>query len=378
MKKIIALLLVCTLLVCAFAGCAAKQTEAESTPAETTAEQTTPAAEEPAAEQTEEPAAEQTEEEWTPDGPITIVVGMKEGGGIDTMARTMATGISEYLGVDVIVENMPGSSSGLAADYIVEQPADGYKLFACSSSICGFATTENSDVTYKDLDVLCMPFTTHNPAILVNANSGITTMEQWLEWVKSTPTTASTAGVGSTWHIPAAMIAGAIGADVTYVPYDSGKETTLAVSRGEVDWTACGIYQESSEAILSGLVTPLCVCSGTSFNLEGYGEVPSILDSIPELSEYADVLGGWRGFAVAAGTPANVEAKLTEALEYAVNTEAMQTLLANNGVAESPVLYGADAQALLEKTVRMYSWLLYDLGDGTRSPEDVGVSRWEE
>lgn len=375
MKKLIALLLASVLLVCVFAGCAAKQTEAQ-TPAATTEETKT---EETSAEETEQASAEETatEEEWTPTGAITIVVGMKEGGGIDTMARTMATGISEYLGVDVIVENMPGSSSGLAADYIVEQPADGYKLFACSSSICGFATTENSDVTYKDLDVLCMPFTTHNPAILVNANSGITTMEEWLEWVKSTPTTASTAGVGSTWHIPAAMIANAIGADVTYVPYDSGKETTLAVSRGEVDWTACGIYQESSEAILSGLVTPLCVCSSTSFNLEGYGEVPSILDSIPELSEYADVLGGWRGFAVAAGTPANVEAKLTEALEYAVSTEAMQTLLSNNGVADSPVLYGADAQAMLEKTIRLYSWLLFDLGDGTRSPEDVGVPRWE-
>ena len=73
--------------------------------------------------------------EWTPDGPITIVVGMAAGGGIDTMARTMAAGIGEYLGVDVIVENMPGSSSGLAADYVTEQPAVGYSIFACSSSI---------------------------------------------------------------------------------------------------------------------------------------------------------------------------------------------------------------------------------------------------
>ena len=46
-------------------------------------------------------------------------------------------------------------------------------------------------------------------------NTGITTMEQWLDYVKNNATTASTAGVGSTWHIPAALIAGTIGADVT-------------------------------------------------------------------------------------------------------------------------------------------------------------------
>jgi len=320
---------------------------------------------------------EEAAEEWVPEGPITIVVGMKEGGGIDTMARTMATGIGEYLGVDIIVENMPGSSSGLAADYIVEQPADGYKLFACSSSICCFATTENSDVTYEGLDMLCMPFTTHNPAIIVNAESGIETMEEWMEYVKANPTTVSTAGVGSTWHIPAAIIGGELGAETIFVPYDSGKETTLAVSRGEVDWTACGIYQESSEAIASGLVKPLAMCSSTPFNLEGYGEVPSILDYMPELESSADILGGWRGFAVAKGTPENVKAKLMEALEYAVGTEAMQTLLGNNGVLESPVLYGDEAQDMLEKTIRIYSWLLYDLGDGTRDPNTVNVPRWE-
>lgn len=365
MKKWMSLLLAAAMVLSLLVGCGNNQTTNNGSQSNN----------ESGNSQTDEGGDQDTE--WTPDGPITIVVGMAAGGGIDAMARTMATGISEYLGVDVIVENMPGSSSGLAADYIVEQPADGMKLFACSSSICGFATTENSDVTYKELDVLCMPFTTHNPAIMVNADSGITTMEQWLDSVKNNATTASTAGVGSTWHIPAALIAGTIGADVTYVPYDSGKETTLAVSRGEVDWTACGIYQESSEAILSGLVTPLCVCSPDPFNLEGYGEVPSILDYIPELEEYADVLGGWRGFAVPESTPDNIKAKLTEALEYAVATEDMQALLESNGVAESPVLYGDEAQEMFEKTVRIYSWLLYDLGDGTREPSEIDIPRWE-
>ena len=315
--------------------------------------------------------------EWVPDDTITIIVGMAPGGGIDTMARTIAPAMSEYLGVPVIVENMPGASSGVAADYIAKHDADGYNLFACSSSICVYPSSENSDVTYQDLDMLVMPFTTHNPAVLVNAKSGITNMDEFIEFIKSKPTTASTAGVGSTWHFPAIMLADSVGVgeSITYVPYSSGKETTLAVSRGEVDWSTCGIYQESSEAILSGLVTPLAIMSDKSFDLKGYGTVPSVLDSIPELADQIALAGGWRGFAVKKGTTENIEKKLTEALLHAVNSQAFLDLLSNNGVSPDDVLSGAEAQALFEESTKVFSYMLYDLGYTYRNPEDIGVPR---
>ncbi len=350
----------------AFAGCS-------TAPASSAAPSSSGSGSQPAS---SEPAAS---EEWVPDKTITLVVGNAAGGGIDTMARTLAPALEEYLGVSVVVENMPGASSGVAAEYVMGQPKDGYTLFACSSSICAFSTTENSDVTYHDMGILAMPFSTHNPAVLVKADSGINTMEDFIAYVKANPTTASTAGVGSTWHVPAALLANTLGCleNVSFIPYDSGKETTLAVARGEVDWSTCGIYQESSEAITSGLVKPLALVGPDSFNLEGYGEVPSILDSVPELAQYADVLGGWRGFGYAKGTPDNVVAKLTEALEFAINSDDFQALLEKNGVADAPILYGADADALYEKSSRIYSWLLYDLGDSPRSPDELNVPRYE-
>lgn len=319
-----------------------------------------------------------TNEEWKPTKPITILVGFKAGGGIDAMARAIAPALEEYLGVSVVVENMPGASSGTAADAVMDAAADGYTIFACSSSMCVFASSENSDVTYNDMDMLIMPFTTHNPAVLVNAKSDIKTMEDFIAFLKSGNSTASTAGVGSTWHFPAILMADALGSkdSVSYVPYSSGKETTLAVSRGEVDWSACGIYQESSEAILSGLVRPLAVFNTKPFELAGYGTVPSILDYVPELESYMDVIGGWRGFAVKKGTPSNIEAKLTEALEYAVNSADFVKLLTNNGVSTDDVLVGEPAQELFEKSSRIFSYLLYDLGDTTRDPAEVNVPRW--
>ncbi|MDD4573579.1 MAG: tripartite tricarboxylate transporter substrate binding protein [Sphaerochaeta sp.] len=294
------------------------------------------------------------------------------------MARTIAPAFEEYLGVSVIVENMPGASSGVAAEYVAKQKADGYTLFACSSSMCVFSTSENSDITYKDLDMLIMPFTTHIPAVLVNAKSDMHTMEDFIAYVNNNKSTASTAGVGSTWHFPAILLADEIGASskVSYVPYPSGKETTLAVARGEVDWSTCGIYQESYESISSGLVRPLAVLDSKPFDLKGYGLVPSVLDSIPGLDKYIDIIGGWRGFAVKKGTPDAVKAKLTEALEFAVNSESFVKLLNNNGLSTDSVLMGEDSQKLFEKSSRLFSYLLYDMGSTPRDPMKINVPRW--
>lgn len=320
---------------------------------------------------------EETTEQF-PTKPIKVVVGFAAGGGIDAMARTLAPALEEYLGVPVIIENMPGSSSGIAAEYVAKQEADGYTLFACSSSICVFSTSENSNITYNDLDMLVMPFSTHIPAVLVNAKSNIKNMDEYIAYVKNNKTTASTAGVGSTWHFPAIMLADAINASdgVSYVPYTSGKETTLAVARGEVDWSTCGIYLESFESISSGLVRPLAVLSSNPFNLKDYGVVPSVLDSIPELAKYIDIVGGWRGFAVKKGASEAVKAKLTDALNHAINSEAFKNLLHNNGLDVDSVIKGDAAQDMFEKSSRIFSYILYDLGNTPRDPMKVNVPRW--
>lgn len=315
--------------------------------------------------------------EWKPDRPITIMVGFNPGGGIDAMARSLAPALEKVLGVSVIVENMPGSASGVAAEYVVNKDPDGLTLFGCSSSICIFSTTENSDVTYHDLEILAMPFTTHNLAVIVKADSGLDTMDDFLKYIKAEDTTASNAGIGSVFHIPAAILADILGIrdNVTHVPYNSGKETTLAVARGECDWSTSGIFAESRESIAAGMVKPLAILNAEAFELPGYGTVPSILDSVPEMKPYIDFIGGWRGFGVRADTPEHIKAALTKALEQAMKDVKFGEFLKNNGVDPKTVLDGKQSQELFEMSSRVFSWILFDLGDSPRSPDKVNVPR---
>lgn len=376
-KKAFALVLVALLAATlCFGGCS----QAPAQPAASAPAAEAPAAAEPAPAAAEpEVTAEPEVKEWVPDKTITFVVGLNPGGGIDTMARTIQPAVSEYLGVDIIVENMVGSSTGIAAEYVMSQPADGYTIFACSSSTDLFSTTGNANITYKDMYCICMPYTTHNPVVIVNGNSGIKTIEEWYDWVSTTETTASTCGVGSTFHTPAVCIADELGFldKITFIPYDSGQETTLAVARGEVDWSTSGVYQESSESILAGMVTPLAMCTRDPFTLDGYGTINSILDVYPQLDTFIDIMGGWRGFCVSIDTPPEIIAKLTEAFKYGVESPDFQSLLERNGVADLEVLYGDRANANIERAERIFSYLFYDLGETPYNPADSGLERWE-
>lgn len=58
-------------------------------------------------------------------GTIRIIVGTVAGGAIDPYARMIAEHMSRTLGQPIIIENKPGASGSLAAQYIADQPADG-------------------------------------------------------------------------------------------------------------------------------------------------------------------------------------------------------------------------------------------------------------
>src|SRR5262249_32025642 len=62
-------------------------------------------------------------------GIIRIIVGTAPGGAIDPYARIIAEHMSRTLGQPIIIENKPGASGTLAAEYIANAPAGGTILW---------------------------------------------------------------------------------------------------------------------------------------------------------------------------------------------------------------------------------------------------------
>ncbi|HCW19608.1 MAG TPA: tripartite tricarboxylate transporter substrate binding protein, partial [Achromobacter sp.] len=73
------------------------------------------------------PALAQDPAKW-PERPIRLVVGFVPGGGTDVSARIVSARLSTLLGQQIVVENKPGASGLIAADYVAKADPDGYTL----------------------------------------------------------------------------------------------------------------------------------------------------------------------------------------------------------------------------------------------------------
>jgi len=69
-----------------------------------------------------------------PNRPITIVVPYNAGGSVDMVSRLFAQILEEELGQPVTVTNRPGASGAIGAKAFLNMKADGYSVFAFTSS----------------------------------------------------------------------------------------------------------------------------------------------------------------------------------------------------------------------------------------------------
>lgn len=310
--------------------------------------------------------------EWRPNGNVTLLVGWDAGGGLDTLARALAPALSEYLGVDVIVNNMPGANGAVAVEYLLKEPADGQMVFLYSSSHAAYPTTGVSDATYEQLQMLQICQGAY-PTLSVPADSDIKDMNDLINAIKSGDTVAANAGIGSIWHIPQIVIVDGVGGSCTYAPYDSGKSTALAIAQGEVDWGVSDL-KECSEFAKDGLIRPLAVCGSEAVDLDGYGTIPAVTDYLPELADVLAAAVNYRGIGIKRGADQSVLDTWYKALAYAMESQDFLDVCESTN---TPVLNisgeAADEMSIL--ATKTISWMVYDAGAGARSPEEVGVPR---
>ncbi len=177
---------------------------------------------------------------------IRIVVGFSAGGGFDTYSRAIARHLGRHVpgAPAVIVENMPGAASLIAANhaYKVARP-DGLTVvnFHGNQLVGQLLGRDGIEFDARKFRWLGVPVRDNTVCALTRA-SGIASAEQWM--AARTPVKLGGIGPGDTTHDTARVLEAALGLPIQLVRgYKGTAEIRLAAESGEV---AGGCWQWES------------------------------------------------------------------------------------------------------------------------------------
>ena len=264
-----------------------------------------------------------------PSKPIRIIVPYPAGGTTDLMARALQEPVQKILGQPLVIENKPGASGIVAAREVARSTPDGHTLFFINSGIVAVTPYVVKDAGFdgvKDFSPVALVSTAPlmvvvNPAVPANDLKG------FIEYVKQQPNPVefASAGTGSFGHLASELFARTAGIKMTHIPYKGQAPTTNAIVAGEVKMLITTTSAAMNGFIASGKLKLLGVTSPDPSPLAP--GAPPVASALPGYAAET-----WFGFIAAANTPADVVAKLNEAINRSLDTPEMQKRFAGFGV----------------------------------------------
>ena len=250
-----------------------------------------------------------------PQKPVRILVGLAPGGNPDVLARMMAAKLGEAFGQQFVVENRPGAGNIVAVDVVVKAPPDGHTLFIGSSGI----VTTNPHL-YKSLpfdpfrDIVPVSLVAVVPMwLVVHPSVPARSVKELVALARShkQPMPYASSGNGSIHHLTMEAFKADTRVDFSHVPYKGAGQSVPAMISGEVALGFVG-YPALAGAIQSGRLRVLAFSMARRSTLTP--EVPTVAETVAPGFDMSAPLGAF----VAAGTPREIVARLSQALNNAV------------------------------------------------------------
>jgi tripartite-type tricarboxylate transporter receptor subunit TctC len=160
---------------------------------------------------------------------IRIVVGFGPGSTADTVARLVARQLEATLGHPVVVENRPGNSSMIAAEFVGRAPHDGYTLFmATVANTVNPASTKSRFNLGTDLAPIALLAVVPN-MLVANPAVPANNLQDLVALAKSKPESLAfgTSGAATATHLAAELFNIKAGTNILAVHYPGGSNQAL-------------------------------------------------------------------------------------------------------------------------------------------------------
>ncbi len=263
-----------------------------------------------------------------PSKPVTLLVPFPPGGSTDMIARTLGPKLQEKLGGNFIVGNQAGAGGTVGAAAVKRAPADGSTILVTSLGPLVIGPHLIKGVPYdalKDFDYITVAVQAPN-VLTVPANSPHKSFADLLKFIKANPDkmTFASAGNGTSDHLTAELFWQETGTKAAHIPYKGGAPAMADLLGGQVDATFMNI-NTGLPNIKAGKLRALAITSAKRSPL--LPDVPTM----EELGLKGVTVYSWQAFAAPKGLPADIKARLHDALVAGLNDPAVKPKLLELG-----------------------------------------------
>ena len=242
-----------------------------------------------------------------PDKPVRVVVPFAAGNTLDTALRQVGEVFKQNTGQPIVVDAKPGGSGIIAAQAVMQSPADGYTLLLANTSMFTINPHTFAKLPY-DPEKSFKPVTNFLGSAMVmavHASVPASNVAEFVAWAKANPGKVSFASftAGNSSHFAGVILNQRAGLDMTHVPFNGTPPAVQNLVGGQVNAAFLPLLAVKPH-VDSGKVKVLAITSPqrsalapqlATFREQGY----------PELDIYI-----WAALAAPAGTPDALIARL--------------------------------------------------------------------
>jgi tripartite-type tricarboxylate transporter receptor subunit TctC len=286
--------------------------------------------------------------EGYPTRTVRVVVGFPAGGPTDIIARIVAQKLSDSLGQQFYVENVPGAGSNLASGQVARATPDGYTIMAIST---GFMVNPSlyAHVPYdpiKDFSAVTLVAASPN-VVVVNPQVPAKTLPELVQLIRDNPGKYSYAGpgIGSTPQLGGELFRLTYKLDLIHVPFTGAAPAVQSTIGGHTP-IAFTALPSSMSAIQAGQVRAIALAA--TERAPQLPDVPTFAEQGVKDQE-ADTL---TGIVVPAGTPKEIIDLLSRTIAKGVAEPEVRERLAALGfrpVVNTPDEFAARIKLEIEK-----------------------------
>ena len=279
---------------------------------------------------------------------IRLVVPFAAGGSTDLIARLAAQQMTKELGQPVVVENVGGAAGALGTQQVKNAQPDGYTLLIATVSTMIVYPAAHPKPQYSLDDFIPITNIASMPNLMsVNPKIPAKDLNELIALIKANPDkyTFASSGVGSINHMLGESFQAYSGTKITHVPYKGSGPAMQDVMGGQVD-ILFDQFPSSKPHVDSGKLKGIGAMSPQK--IPGYPNIMTMEDA--GMKGFTDE--AWYGLLAPKGVPAEVVARLTDAMNKSIANAELRKRIEDVGarpVGNSPREFAAQIRREIDR-----------------------------